>query len=50
MANYVNEALVTINNRTKGKSIMPNSVFVDKAGINGNVFLFGEATLIKQVI
>lgn len=38
MANYVNEALVTINNRTKGRSIMPNSVFVDKAGINGNAF------------
>lgn len=30
MANYINEALVTVNNTTKGKSIMPNSVIVDK--------------------
>ncbi len=30
MANFINEALVTVNNTTKGKSIMPNSVIVDK--------------------
>lgn len=30
MANYINEALVTVNNVTKGKSVMPNSVIVDK--------------------
>ena len=31
MANYINEALTTANNATKGKSVMPNSVFVDKS-------------------
>lgn len=38
MANYVNEALTTLNNTTKGKSIMPHSIFVDKIGTNGNAF------------
>ncbi len=29
MINYINEALVQVNNATKGKSVMPKSVFVD---------------------